>query len=127
MYLVAVLLNDFKLICVSKLYDFTTATCRVMQFLHAVPTVIYRGLRIKGGKGTPPVRDVCVCARWEESVRALPHLFRLTESVARSDLLMDMERERATRRREERKMGGRVKSRQHFNCFLEKKKRKSLR
>lgn len=64
MYLVAVLLNDLKLICVSKLaqYDFTTATCRVMQFLHAasIPTVIYGGLRIKGGKGTPPVRDVCV-------------------------------------------------------------------
>ncbi len=33
-----------------------------MQFLPAafIPTVIYGALRIKCGKGTPPVRDVCV-------------------------------------------------------------------
>lgn len=109
-----------------KRRDFTTATCRVMQFLPAasIPIVIYGCLRIKGGKGTPPVRDVCVCARWEVSVRALPHLFRLTESVARSDLLMDMERESNEKEGGEENWG-RVKSRQHFNCFLEKKKKEA--
>lgn len=56
-------------------------------------------------------------------MRALPHLFRLTESVARSDLLMDMERESNEKEGGEENWG-RVKSRQHFNCFLEKKKKR---
>lgn len=64
-----------------------------------------------------------MCIRRGKSVRALPHLFRLTESVARSDLLMDMERESNGMEGGEEN-GGRVKSRQHFNCFLERKKKR---
>lgn len=102
-------------------HDCATATCRSTQFLpsRSFTVAIHRGLEIKGHHllEITSVR-VCLCLRWER-VRALPHLFRLTESVAFSDLLMDMEREHRKRGGGEM---GRAKSRQHFNCFSEKKK-----
>lgn len=83
----------------------TIATCRSVQFLPARSFTIHRCLEIKGHH---LLETMCVCVRdgreMGESVRALPHLFRLTESVALSDLLMDMERE-STEKSGGRKMG----------------------